>query len=393
MNKIPLFEKLKVYAMGFARELSRFSYYLAWLLLDPRKFVKVRSAEIKSILMVSGGAIGDIYNVIGLMNSLVDKYPIKAYLLTLKRNRKYVKNPLINAISLEEAKKLIDLKKIDAVALLDPTREREIFDKELFNKILKIKYISSCDSVKLNPCTMRKQYFPISASRKVYPVRPNGPKVIMKLFTLLNFKISKPSFYYTKEGENFAEGFIGREFNKKDNIIVVHPGSVKITRALREGKVPAHLWPEERWAELIDRLLEIPENKVLITGVDSESGVTDKIYQLIQNKKKVIYSVGKIPDLESLASIIKRAKLTISVDTATAHISSQVRTPAVILYSSHSPSESSPIDSSKNVLIYHKNKAHNCRKYACKYCYEVHMKSISVREVYSSISKLLGITQ
>jgi len=389
MDKIPILDKLKVFSINNLRELTGFMYYLSWILLDPKKFVKIRPEKIKNLLVITGGAVGDIYNIIGLINSTLIKYPIKVYILTPEKNKKFIKNPKIKLISLDEAKLLIDESSIDAAILIDPSRERAIFDKGLFFRLLKIPYITSTDSIKLSLGKIRKQYFPILASRKVYPIRANGPMSLLKLFNLLNFKIARPTFYFTKKGEEFAKNFFKKNFKKSDKVVIIHPCAGKIVKALNEGKVPAHLWLEERWAELIDKILTDENIKIVITGIKSESVITEKVYKMVKNKKRVVYAVGKVPDIESLAPIVKRAITTVTLDTSMAHISSHVGTPAVILYGSDSPKRICPISNSKNIDIYHKNKSHDCRKYACKYCYNLHMKSISVKEVYSSAKKLI----
>jgi ADP-heptose:LPS heptosyltransferase len=386
-NKISILEKLKIFLINFQRDLVNFSYYLIWLLFDPKKFDKINSKEIKNVLVISGGAIGDVYNIIGMINSVIKNYNINLYLLTLKNNKKFIKNPKINLINLEDSKNLVDKKIIDAVILIDPTRQREIFDKELWFKILKVKYIISTDSLKFHPKKIFNQ-FPIIATRKVYPIRANGPESLLSLFQFLKFKIKKPSFYFTEDGEDFANQLFKKNIKKNEKVVICHVGAGKIIKALTERKTPAHLWPEERWAELIERILKEKNTKVIMTGVKQELIITEKVKSLIKNKEKVISLVGKIPNMEALASIIKRAKATVTIDTSIAHISSQVETPAVILYSSDSPQRVKPI-SSKNIYIYHKNRAHNCRKYACKYCYELHMKSISVEEVFYSLKKLI----
>ncbi|MCH7827188.1 MAG: hypothetical protein IIC75_04320 [Bacteroidetes bacterium] len=66
MDKIPVLDKLKVFSINNLRELTGLMYYLSWILLDPRKFVKIRPEKIKNLLVITGGAIGDIYNIIGI---------------------------------------------------------------------------------------------------------------------------------------------------------------------------------------------------------------------------------------------------------------------------------------------------------------------------------------
>ncbi len=388
---ISLFEKLKIFTGNVIKEFSNFSYYLFWILLDPRKFTRVKSGEINKILVICGGAVGDIYNVIGIMNSVLKKYQISFYLLTLEKNRKFVKNQEIEAVTLGQAKNLINDKQIDAVILMDASRQRKILDRELFLALSKIKYISSVDSFRAKPGKIRKQIFPILASRRPYPVRANGPETLIALFRLLKLEVDRPSFYFTKKSEDFANKFFKKHVKKGEKVIVVHPCAGKIVNALKEEKTPAHLWPEERWAKLIDSLTESLDVKVIISGVGSESQITNKIYDLVKNKNQVVYAVGKTPDIESFASILKRANATITLDTSTAHITSQVGTPAVIIYSSDSPKRIGPIDpDKKNINIYHENKAHDCRRYACDICQKVHMNSISVEEIYSAVISLIN---
>lgn len=389
MDKIPISERLKIFSVNLIKDILNFSYYLFWLFFDPRKFVIIDKRKIKRILVICGGAVGDIYNIIGVINAVIEKYGVKVYLLTFENNKKFVKNPEITPVSIKEAKDLIDSKKINASVLIDIARRRELVDKDLFFKLSKIPYISSSDSLKLHPKKIKRQFFPILASRKVYPVRANGPNTFLKLFSLLSLPVNKPTFYFTKEGEQFAEEFLKKNKLRKKRFVIFHPGAGKIVKAMKEGKTPAHLWPEIRWARIIDKTVSKNNAKAVITGIKLESPVTEKVYRLIKNKKRVVYAVGKIPDIESLASIVRKAKATLTIDTSMAHITTQVETPAVIMYSSDSPERIGPKDK-RNIEIYHEKKAHNCRRYACKYCHEVHMKSITVDEVYSAALRLLN---
>ena len=90
MDKIPVLDKLKVFLINNLRELTGFMYYLSWIFLDPRKFVKIRPEKIKNLLVITGGAVGDIYNIIGLINSTIIKYSIKVYILTPEKNKKFI---------------------------------------------------------------------------------------------------------------------------------------------------------------------------------------------------------------------------------------------------------------------------------------------------------------
>ncbi len=391
MLDIALSERFKIYVINLLKELSNFAYYLFWIVVDPRKFVTVSPENIKKVLVICGGAIGDSYNVIGIMNSILNRRDVKFYFLTLGKNRKFVKNSKISLVDLEKAKLLIERREIDAAILMDPVRQREIFDKEMFFSLSKVKYISSVNSLRITPMKIKREMLPVLASRRPYPVRASGPETLLNLFRLLGFKVDRPIFYFTKEGEEFADRFFKKYIKKGERAVVIHPGAGKIVNALKEKKTPAHLWPEERWARLIDKLTSEDNIKVVLSGVKSEEIITKKIYEFIRNKKRVVYAVGKTPDIESFASILRRANATITLDTSTAHITSQVGTPAVIIYSSDSPKRIGPIDpDKKNIDVYHENKAHDCRRYACDICQKVHMNSISVEEIYSAAMSLIN---
>jgi ADP-heptose:LPS heptosyltransferase len=388
MKNIPFKEAVRISIVNLLKELIKFTYFLIWLLFDPRKFTKINVKNVKNVLVICGGAIGDIYNILGVINAVIKKYPVNIHILTLEKNRKFVKNPLIDSINLENAKKLIDKKIIDSAVLIDPSREKEIFDKEMFFKLFKVPYVVSSDSFKLNFSSVKKQSFPISATRKMYPVGANGPQTFLRLFGFLKLKIDKPLFYFTDAGKEFSNQFFKENLKKSERVIVIHPSSPRIIKALDEGKPPAHLWPIENWARLIDEIAKDKNIKMIMTGIKSESPLLNKIYNLVEDKSRIVYSVGKIPDLESLASVVRKAIATVTLDTSMAHITSQVETPAVIIYGATSPKRVRPIGT-KNIDIYHKDKSHECKKYACKFCHNIHMKSITVDEVYSALKSLV----
>ena len=85
MKKIPLSEKFKIGLVKTAKDFIQLSYYLLWILFDPRKFTIIKKDKIKNILVICGGAIGDIYNVIGVINSVVAKYKVNVYVLTYEK--------------------------------------------------------------------------------------------------------------------------------------------------------------------------------------------------------------------------------------------------------------------------------------------------------------------
>ena len=101
-----------------------------------------------------------------------------------------------------------------------------------------------------------------------------------------------------------------------------------------------------------------------------------------QNKYNII------SDIESIASVVKKSRGVITIDTAMAHISAQVGTPEVVLYGAQLAKKTAPLNEVR-IDIYNPKTFHNCRRYACKYCNKFHMPSIPVEQVFNAIMSLI----
>ena len=180
--------KLKYSLVNNIRNFLDLFYYLFWLSTDFSKFKKIKHSKIKSILVIYAGAIGDIYNAIGLLNRFSQLYPkIKINFLTIGKNQKFIKNPLIKLINKEESKKLIRDNKIDALITFQGWYFKdELFDYDFYKLLKKIPYRSGCDNAQINPSFLLKQIvrFP-RLTRKVYSVNTNGFEDHLKSWVLI----------------------------------------------------------------------------------------------------------------------------------------------------------------------------------------------------------------
>lgn len=376
----------------YAKNLINFLYFLFWLLIDPSKFQKIKTQKIKNLLIIHGGAIGDAYVTIGIMNRLNEKYPkVNLYYLTIKKNRNFVKSPFINIVDIKAAKNLIFNKKIEAVILFyGATRDSELFDSEIYLNILKIPYRVSCDFFKLNTQTIFKQIIPPLVTRKIFNINSNNFKDQLKAFKALGFEIDTPKFYYTKEGEEAAKKIIkNHKITRKEKLIFLHPGGGTIIKAIKEGKIPSHMWFPERWAKVADTLIEKSKARIIFTGMGKEIKIINKIISKIKNKERVVNLTDKTKSLEEVASLFKRGDLLISIDTGVAHIAAQTDISLIVLFSTVSPKEVSPI-AKKKIDIFHPEACHLCRRYACPTCHYKCMGAITAEEVVDAANKLLS---
>lgn len=106
--------------------------------------------------------------------------------------------------------------------------------------------------------------------------------------------------------------------------VVVHPGT----------SVSARAWPEERYAELLELLVERGGN-VVLTGARSEAGLTARICGRPDPR---IVDLGGLTDLRSLAATIAGAEAIVVGNTGPAHLAAAVGTPVVSIYAPTVPS-------------------------------------------------------
>lgn len=380
------------FSLFIVRSFLDLLFYLFWLLLDPSKFKKIKLEKIKNLLVIYGGSIGDVYNAIGIMNSVASNHPnIQVHFLTLEKNRKFVKNPKIKVVDLQQARQLMKQKKFDAVVLLQGIIYKPLlFTPKMYLEILNIPYRVACDNLHIG--LAHKQIMPL-LTRKLLSLNSNGFQDQIDTFNFLGLKIDKPKFYYTKESEEFAKNFIRKnKISKNEKIIFLHIGGGSILASLKEDAngCPSHLWPFERWAKVADHLIKKYNARIIFTGVNDEKQLIEKVISKIKNKKKAISLAGN-SSIEESASLLKRGDLIISIDTGTAHIAAQTGIPLIDLFSSFSPKNTSTIASSeKKADIYHSEVCTNCRVYTnCPEKNNICMISISVEEILSAADKLL----
>ena len=122
--------------------------------------------------------------------------------------------------------------------------------------------------------------------------------------------------------------------NLRRSFILFHPGSARAEK----------FWNAQRWAEVINRAAEHHDVDLVITGGASplEQTHIDDIKSKLRHN--VVDLSGKT-DLLTLAAIIAKARLLITVDSATVHLAAASKTPQVILFGPTNPFHWRPLES------------------------------------------------
>ncbi|MDX1582439.1 MAG: glycosyltransferase family 9 protein [Thermoanaerobaculia bacterium] len=123
-----------------------------------------------------------------------------------------------------------------------------------------------------------------------------------------------------------------------DRAVVVQPGNKRTMHGgWRRRPSNVKYWPEERWAEVIDRILDTDDRlRVIINTTPSERPLVEDIRRQL-SRDSMKRTVAGESSLRRLIAMISLAHSCISVDTGPAHIAGAVGCPVVVLFGETSP--------------------------------------------------------
>ena len=164
---------------------------------------------------------------------------------------------------------------------------------------------------------------------------------------------------------------------ESDKLLAIHPGA----------SCPSKIWPNERFAEVADKLIDKYGFKVLLVAGPHDLTLAERLIKHMH--QPVINFTGKI-SISQLASLLKRCQLFISNDSGPVHIASAIGIPVISIFGRNqkglSPQRWGPLGIKDKTL--HKEVgcieclAHNCeREFAC-------LKAITVEDVVNAVDSL-----
>lgn len=141
-----------------------------------------------------------------------------------------------------------------------------------------------------------------------------------------------------KSARENADELLSAQKVRKE-FIVFHPGSARAEK----------FWNAQRWAEVINHAADKHDVDLVITGGPSSLEQTHIGDIKSKVRHRVVDLSGKT-DLLTLAAVIARARLLITVDSAPMHFASASRTPQVILFGPTNPFHWRPRESPALIL-------------------------------------------
>ena len=130
-----------------------------------------------------------------------------------------------------------------------------------------------------------------------------------------------------------------KETQASDEFVILHPGSARAEK----------FWEVARWAQLIDHCVQERQMKCVLTGGRSplERAQIDTIKS--STRSEVIDLSGRT-DLLTLAALVRKARLLITVDSAPMHFAAAWETPQVVLFGPTNPFHWHPRSESAVIL-------------------------------------------
>lgn len=164
--------------------------------------------------------------------------------------------------------------------------------------------------------------------------------------------------------------------NIRKPFVIFHPGSARAEK----------FWDAQRWAEVINHATAHHDTNLVLTGGSSLFEQTHISDIKSKVRGRVVDLSGKT-DLLSLAALIARARLLITVDSAPMHLAAGTRTPQVILFGPTNPFHWRPRESP--VLILQGNLAVPMTDFVPKQP-RIPMNQISTQPVIDAMESLLS---
>lgn len=348
--------KKKAVLVAVVDSIGRILYYLHSTIT--LKFLKKQPKEIKKILIINSGYLGDSLLNIPMIKAIRNKY--KDAEITMLINPKF--------LELWE-----DFKSIDRIMAYD------------------IPWIRYKNKIKLSDI---KEY--LGFIKKI-----RRQKFGMAIDSRGDFRNNFLLLFASKAKRRVGFGLTGGSYLLTDNVKWKHQHEVensleiakylgciikekipkleikeKFSKPIKKYIViapgagyPTKEWPIENWAELINNLNSKKLNKtnIILTGSNNDIKYS-KITDLVGDKSKIKDFIGKL-SLRKTSAVIKKANLLISPDSGSAHLAAALGTKTITLFGPTDDIRWRPYgEKNKNIIIKKEIKCSPCGLlYKCKY--------------------------
>ena len=328
--------------------------------------------DFKRILIVKLSSIGDVVHALPALSALRKRFPESyiAWVVKKKAADIIIGHPYLDEVIIYEgirktAKKLRSLKFDLAIDL------QGLFRSGLLTFLSRAKTrlgFSRANSRELSHLFLTQRVTPGEEDRHVIDKN-------LSLLRPLRIEVREKEFIIPVSNENkeYIANFLREEgVTSNDLLITLNPGA----------SWPSKLWPEERWAELADRLIEKLKAKIIFLWGPRKKDFVDNIVKRMKNGPIISCKTS----LKELTALIAECRLFVGGETGPLHIACALNIPTVALIGPTDPTRNGPYGEG-HMVIEKDLPCRGCWKYKCKRldC----MKLITADEVFSAVERQL----
>lgn len=147
---------------------------------------------------------------------------------------------------------------------------------------------------------------------------------------------------------------------------------------------PAKKWFPERFAVVVDRLIDEAGGQAILFGSGGDRGSTAEVQR---NARHPLVDIAGKTNLQEAIALIARCNLFLSNDSGLMHVAGALGVPTVAIFGSTNPATTSPVGK-RSVVIHRDVPCSPCLKPVCPTDFRC-MELIGVEEVYAAAWKLL----
>jgi heptosyltransferase-2 len=195
---------------------------------------------------------------------------------------------------------------------------------------------------------------------------------------------SMPYMYLTDDERGWARQFLKNKLPDENSPLVgINPGATYGS---------AKRWPTERFAELIEKIVNKLDGRIILFGSTSEIEIANEISQKleVQNSKlktRILIMTGKT-NLRQLAGLIAECDVFVTNDSGPMHMASALFVPVVAMFGSTDKNTTGPFGKGHKIVT----RELSCAPCMERECPEGHLKcmtEITADEVFIAIKETL----
>jgi heptosyltransferase-2/heptosyltransferase-3 len=185
-------------------------------------------------------------------------------------------------------------------------------------------------------------------------------------------------FAVSEENIEKVNNLLKEEGISNDDVLIgIHPGGM-----------PSRRWPLVNFSKVIKEISSMMKCKFVVTGGNDE---IDMAGELVKTAGSTVVNMAGKLNIKETGALIKRCNAYIANDTGTMHIAAVLKTPLAAILGPGDMVRFNPINISDNVIVlYKKTECAPCDKKECgsMKC----LKAVSVKEVTGAVHSLLNRT-